>query len=120
MSEEYRYIEWRYPYNVVEYWSKTDKWMKRKQINVNDIHVIERDVLDMTACMKWLLKYFKNIDEDTFDHDYYEIEEDRKRILEVYKKFKPREYKIFIKNNPKVLDYEKYEKKPKETKKVDN
>lgn len=120
MSEEYRYIEWRYPYNLVEYWSKTDKWMKRKQININDIYVLERDVLDMTACMKWLLKHYKNVDEDMFCHDYYEIEEERKSILEVYKKFKPKEYKIFIRNNPKVLDYEKYEKKPKEIKKTDN
>ena len=119
MTESY----WEYPYDLVEYWSMTEKWNKRKQINKNDVYVIEKVVLEMTLCMKWMTKVLQQRNREMFEHDYYELVDCRKRILEVYKKFRPKGYKIFIKNNPKVLDYvemEKEEKRPKSPKVSDN
>ena len=55
MTESY----WEYPYDLVEYWSMTEKWNKRKQINKNDIYVIEKVVLEMTLCMKWMTKVLR-------------------------------------------------------------
>ena len=111
------YGYWEYPYDVLSYWLIVQKYKKKKRLYSDDAYGIESSVLDMTHAMKWMLKVLKHENPDMFDHDYYEVVGERKELLEIFKKFRPKDYELFIKCNPKVLVYEKYEhkeeKKPK-------
>lgn len=104
---------WEYPYDIVTYYTLKEKWIKKNRLNYIDVFEIEKLVLEMTHAMKWLSKYLED-DKNIAGHDYYEIVDFRKAILEVLKKYRKKDYKLFIQNNPKVLDYVGLrEKKPK-------
>ena len=105
---------WNYPYDITSYYNLKEKWTKRTRLNCNDVFDLEKLVLEMTYTMKWLAKYL-NTDNLIFNHDYYEIVDYRKSILEVLKKFRKSDYNLFIRSNPKVLDYIEMEKQPQVT-----
>lgn len=100
---------WEYPYNVVDYWAFTEKYKKKKRLYSPDAYNLERMVLDMTQAMKWMLKVYKKKNPDMFDHDYYEVADERKELLEIFKKYRPEDYELFVESNPKVLVYEEYD-----------
>ena len=108
---------WEYPYNVVDYWAFTEKYKKKKRLYSEDAYRLESIVLDMTQAMKWMLKVYKKNNLDMFYHDYYEVADERKELLEIFKKYRPEDYELFVESNPKVLVYEKYDEKEKAEKK---
>ena len=103
------YGYWEYPYNVVDYWAFTEKYKKKKRLYSPDAYKLESMVLDMTQAMKWMLKVYKKNNLDMFYHDYYEVADERKELLEIFKKYRPEDYELFVESNPKVLVYEEYD-----------
>ena len=100
---------WEYPYDLIGYWAFTEKYKKKNRLYSEAAYSLESMVLDMTRAMKWMLKVYKKKNLDMFYHDYYEVADERKELLEIFKKYRPEDYELFVESNPKVLVYEEYD-----------
>lgn len=89
------------PYSLTRYYNAVDK------IKVSP-EVVEDIIIHMTNAMKWCKENYKDFDNDTFNHDYYEIVEYRKTFLNYYKAIYPIMYETFIEENPTVIEYDEY------------
>lgn len=101
--------EFNCPYDLMTYWTYTERARRRRH---PDPLFLEAMILQITYGMEWCEKFIKPENESTFDHDYYEMVEDRQKLLNVLKRRNPEEYDIFTRFN----EVERYEKRKKQIK----
>lgn len=103
---------WDYPFDKGYFWRETKRWTDRKNIDTrhSDVSQCESTILYMTRTLEILEQYFQ--DRDTFVLEYNEIINQRKAILEIYKKLNIKYYEKFVGFNPKVLDHQQYVRRP--------
>ncbi len=92
----------RCPYDLPEYYSIVEH-----HENFKEDH-FEYVIRHMSESLIWIEKNIKPISKFTFNHDYYEIVDYRKKLLADYSTKYPDAYRAFLREHPRVIDYEEY------------